>query len=260
MIARIASPDPRPPRTPWDGLDHRPGRRPPSGVQGFSLGLAHPRLKPWTPTRGGRNDDRGPWDNFPGVVIHAPEVVVKRHPAYVSAKSGDAGPRSSLRPPGAPHPSAARPIRRTQRCGRSRGRAALGCGAPSVRAGLSACARRCGLAGNMIKARCRGRVFCWGHIEVNGGKVIGATVLTGKPYSSVLEPTSEQLAALRAKHGQELENWWQERFGYGFDCLTQSEARYLERSPDADRVRNRIVEEEQTRDCGAVQGEPNRGS
>ncbi|WP_295401984.1 hypothetical protein [uncultured Thiocystis sp.] len=62
---------------------------------------------------------------------------------------------------------------------------------------------------------------------MNGGTVIGATVLTGKPYSSVLEPTAQQLAALRAKHGQALEDWWRDRFGDGFDCLTQSEARTL---------------------------------
>ena len=91
-----------------------------------------------------------------------------------------------------------------------------------------------------------------GHIEANGATVIGATVLTGKPYSSVLEPTAQQLAALRAKHGQALEDWWRDRFGYGFDCLTQSEARYLERSPDADRIRDRISEEEQAGDCHAL--------
>lgn len=88
-----------------------------------------------------------------------------------------------------------------------------------------------------------------GHIEANGGKVVGATVLTGKPFSAVLAPTDEQLEALRKKHGKELENWWQDRFGYGFDCLTQSEARYLERSADADTIRNRIAEEEQTGNC-----------
>ncbi|MCK7575309.1 MAG: phosphoribosyltransferase [Chromatiales bacterium] len=83
-----------------------------------------------------------------------------------------------------------------------------------------------------------------GYIESNGGVVIGATVLTGKPFSAVLSPTREQLTALRAKHGQTLEIWWHERFGYGFDCLTQSEARYLERSPDADTIRSRLIEEE----------------
>lgn len=83
-----------------------------------------------------------------------------------------------------------------------------------------------------------------GYIESSGGIVLGATVLTGKPYSAKLCPTDEQLAALRSKHGNELEIWWNERFGHGFDCLTQSEARYLERSQDADTIRSRLVAEE----------------
>ena len=57
--------------------------------------------------------------------------------------------------------------------------------------------------------------------------------------------TFQQLALLRAKHGKELEIWWNERFGHSFDCLTQSEARYLERNQDADTIRNRIAEAEQ---------------
>lgn len=88
-----------------------------------------------------------------------------------------------------------------------------------------------------------------GFIEHHGGRVVGATVLTGKPYSARLAPTSEQLALLREKHGQELETWWEERFGYGFDRLTQSEARYLERSPDVVTIRNRLAEAEQAGNC-----------
>ena len=84
-----------------------------------------------------------------------------------------------------------------------------------------------------------------GHVETQGGKVIGATVLTGKPFSAKLQPTAEQLSALRTKHGQVFETWWQEKFGHAFDCLTQSEARYLARSPDADTIRNRIAAAEQ---------------
>ena len=85
-----------------------------------------------------------------------------------------------------------------------------------------------------------------GIIEAAGGHVIAATALTGKPHSAALAPTAEQLALLRAKHGKELEIWWIKRFGHGFDCLTQSEARYLERTQDADTIRNRIAEAEQT--------------
>ena len=90
-----------------------------------------------------------------------------------------------------------------------------------------------------------------GIIEATGGSVIAATALTGKPHSAALAPTAEQIVLLRAKHGKELEIWWNERFGHGFDCLTQSEARYLERTQDADTVRNRIAEAEQTGNRGA---------
>lgn len=54
-------------------------------------------------------------------------------------------------------------------------------------------------------------------------------------------PDEETLRALRSKHGGELEAWWKENFGYGFDCLTESEARYLERADSADLVRDRLL-------------------
>ena len=80
-----------------------------------------------------------------------------------------------------------------------------------------------------------------GFIRTRGGKVLGATVLTGKPYSAKLAPDEAQIGALRAKHGAELQEWWQQRFGFGFECLTRSEARYLENTADADTVRSRIA-------------------
>ena len=80
-----------------------------------------------------------------------------------------------------------------------------------------------------------------GQIEKNGGKVIGAIALTGKPYSAKLTPSQEQLYELRQKHGPDFEKWWREHFGHTFDCLTQSEARYLARSPDVGTIRNRLA-------------------
>ena len=79
-----------------------------------------------------------------------------------------------------------------------------------------------------------------GWIESQGGQVTGAVVLTGKPYSAKITPSSGQIAALRSKHGQ-IEDWWRAEFGFGFDFLTESEARYLVRSPDVDTIRNRIL-------------------
>lgn len=84
-----------------------------------------------------------------------------------------------------------------------------------------------------------------GFIESKGGLVVAATVLTGKSFSAKLALDATQLASLRGKHGQELENWWQQKFGHTFDCLTQSEARYLERTQDADTIRTRITAAEQ---------------
>lgn len=40
-----------------------------------------------------------------------------------------------------------------------------------------------------------------GFTESKEGRVIGATVLTGKPYSAKLSPAPEQIEALRIKHG-----------------------------------------------------------
>lgn len=80
-----------------------------------------------------------------------------------------------------------------------------------------------------------------GFIHSNGGNVIGATVLTGKPYSVKLAPDEVLIQALRHKHGKEFEDWWQQEFGFGFDRLTRSEARYLEQSPDADTIRDRLI-------------------
>lgn len=83
-----------------------------------------------------------------------------------------------------------------------------------------------------------------GHIEAKGGHVLGATVLTGKPFSAKMTLTKQRLNSLREKYA-DLEIWWKDRFGYGFDCLTESEARYLERSPNADTIRNKVVAAEQ---------------
>ena len=84
-----------------------------------------------------------------------------------------------------------------------------------------------------------------GWIEHQGGRVVGAVALTGKPYSAKLNSSGEQLYELRQKHGPDFEKWWQKCFGHSFDCLTQSEARYLARSPDVDTIRNRLAAAQQ---------------
>jgi hypothetical protein len=80
-----------------------------------------------------------------------------------------------------------------------------------------------------------------GFVEANGGTVIGATALTGKSYSAKLRPDEQTLVELRRKHGEELEEWWIATFGYGFERLTQSEARYLTRVDDAHAIPERLA-------------------
>jgi hypothetical protein len=80
-----------------------------------------------------------------------------------------------------------------------------------------------------------------GYIESQGGVVLAAVSLTGKPHSAKLAPSPERLKELRGKHGAELESWWFGRFAHTFDALTESEARYLARTETADSIRNRIA-------------------
>ena len=84
-----------------------------------------------------------------------------------------------------------------------------------------------------------------GHVESQGGRVLAAVALTGKPYSAKLAVSPERLHELRAKHGLELETWWQHKFGHAFDGLTESEARYLARTESADTARDRLAAAEQ---------------
>jgi hypothetical protein len=80
-----------------------------------------------------------------------------------------------------------------------------------------------------------------GFVETNGGKVVGATALTGKSYSAKLRPDEQTLLELRGKHGEQLEKWWLATFGYGFERLTESEARYLTRVDDAHAIPERLA-------------------
>ena len=87
-----------------------------------------------------------------------------------------------------------------------------------------------------------------GYVETQGGRVVAATALTGKPFSAKLAVSPERLRELRAKHGNDLESWWHHKFGHAFDALTESEARYLTRTADVDTIRNRLAAAEQAGD------------
>ena len=84
-----------------------------------------------------------------------------------------------------------------------------------------------------------------GHLDAQGVQVIAATTLTGKRYSAKLNLQSATLGEVRMRYA-DLEPWWIKIFGYGFDRLTESEARYLLKSGQtANAIRNRILAERQ---------------
>ena len=206
---------------------------------------------------------RTPWNEFPSVIIHSPESVVKGHPDYKAAKSGDA--QAAFRLVKDTMSTAA-----VNAVGKMcQGKNVVLVSAHAVeREGVNAIpealadlmADELGLTvdGNLVQTNIVGHtgasgfarlarpaVFdgpverqtnyflvddfigqggtlanLKGHIETSGGYVVGATVLTGKPFSAMLALSQEQLNALREKHGKELESWWINQFGYGFDSLT----------------------------------------
>ncbi|MFG0610830.1 PLxRFG domain-containing protein [Delftia sp. WSY_14] len=96
------------------------------------------------------------------------------------------------------------------------------------------------------------------HIREGGGNVVGVVALTGKQYSAKIQPSPETLTSLRQKHG-DLEDQFRAATGYGFDALTESEARYLARFEPAERLRDRIAEEGRRAGERADQGNPRQG-
>jgi hypothetical protein len=63
--------------------------------------------------------------------------------------------------------------------------------------------------------------------------------LTGKDFFAEIAVTLPMVKSFRKQHAK-LEHDWQQHFGWWFECLTQSETRYLERTPDAQRIRDRV--------------------
>jgi hypothetical protein len=98
------------------------------------------------------------------------------------------------------------------------------------------------------------------HIRQGGGKVVGAIALTGKQYSATMQPSSETIRKLRAKHG-DIETDFRAATGYGFDALTESEARYLAAYEPAQAIRDRVAAQlEQRRADEAGQVALSRGA
>jgi hypothetical protein len=78
-----------------------------------------------------------------------------------------------------------------------------------------------------------------GHILRNQGRVLVGTVLTGNSSAATLVPDPATFQELRDKHGS-IENWWEQQFGYAFDCLTAAEVGFLVNNSDSGYIRSRI--------------------
>ena len=243
-------------------------------------------------TKARKHPPRFAWDAFPDVVLLAREHVVKQHPKYPAAKTGDAASAADLvdelvdgsgidtvrklidesSESRAPILVAAHAYEREgvntipSALGKLfSGQLGIEFEAAVIQAnivshtgagGYGRLARQASFEGGVEAGREYVMVDDFigqggtlanlrGWIRKQGGKVIGAVALTGKPYSAKLKLAQEQLDELRQRHGKDFEKWWREHFGHSFDCLTQSEARYLARSPDVDTIRARLAAAQQ---------------
>lgn len=87
-----------------------------------------------------------------------------------------------------------------------------------------------GLGGTLANLR--------GHIETNGGHVIGMTALTESRDARRISLRSVTRDMLWEKHGEALDQLWQDQFGYGIGCLTEVEGQILCRQPSLDAIQD----------------------
>lgn len=90
-----------------------------------------------------------------------------------------------------------------------------------------------GLGGTLANLR--------GYIESRDGIVVAMTTLTETQGARRIALREQTLAALRARHGSQLEKFWEDAFGYGLDCCTELEAAYLCRQRSLDYVRRQLL-------------------
>jgi hypothetical protein len=228
---------------------------------------------------------RYPWDRFPPLIIQAEERIVKTHPSYHSAKSGDPESAINLVREMTSKDSLAhisqlfsdfQPVLVSAHAVESSGVNAI----PQAMAEYLGYKLRWPVETSIVQANIVGHTGADGFSRLarqakfdgivtrftnyilvddfigqggtlanlrgflirNGACVIGGTVLTGKSYSAKLSSNEQQIIQLREKHGPELESWWLDHFGFGYQCLTHSEARYLLNTPTAQRVRDQIAQ------------------
>jgi len=91
-----------------------------------------------------------------------------------------------------------------------------------------------GLGGTLANLR--------GYVENHGARVLAMTTLSESRGARQIALQPGMLNMLREKHGEELEEFWTQQFGYGLDCLTDVEAKVLHREPTPDSIRARLAQ------------------
>jgi len=80
-----------------------------------------------------------------------------------------------------------------------------------------------------------------GYVENRGGKVMGASVMVARHGAVNMVVRPGTLTAIKQKHGEAINDFWKETFGYGTEKLTQAEARLVKKSASIDAIRVRIL-------------------
>lgn len=91
-----------------------------------------------------------------------------------------------------------------------------------------------GLGGTLANLR--------GHVEAAGGKVIAMTTLTESRNGRMISLRPSTLDMLWKKHGEALDQFWKDQFGYGLDCLTEVEGQILCRQPSLDTIQDFLAQ------------------
>jgi hypothetical protein len=91
-----------------------------------------------------------------------------------------------------------------------------------------------GLGGTLANLR--------GHIELNGGHVVGMTALTESRDGRRISLLPATFDMLWEKHGEALDQLWQDQFGYGIGCLTEVEGQVLCRQPSVDAIQDFLAQ------------------
>jgi len=91
-----------------------------------------------------------------------------------------------------------------------------------------------GLGGTLANLR--------GYVEAHDGNVVGMTALTESRDGRRISLRPETLDMLRARHGEALDQLWQNQFGYGIECLTELEAQNLCRQPSVDSIEDFLAQ------------------